>query len=325
MSGRAKSREQTWLASGVYLWERTYRLHGHDDVYAFDAIRDMLEAGKCPPGAEHLIEQKLGFLTVLADGLWSAKWVDGGCRMLECDARFGAALAATRADAEALGELHIAWPAFLVRLPPQLFLAPDGTHGAYLSHVRCMQLRGRQASRAWVMFHELDSGDPVVLDQTKDTLVDALLTDPDGDLELMQDELGGTRSHPREWVHVVHFAKRCVVGLLYALEHTNNWRQGRERSGKLAGASRDGCLPPMHRSIVFGAPIRVDVSAAVREACRDGLHVPAFQTLVRGHLKRQVIGVGRTGRKVIWVEPYWRGPEEAPILARPYRVGGPQA
>ena len=37
--------------------------------------------------------------------------------------------------------------------------------------------------------------------------------------------------------------------------------------------------------------------------------------------KRQVVGIGRTGRKVIWVEPYWRGPEEAPILTRPYHVG----
>lgn len=27
------------------------------------------------------------------------------------------------------------------------------------------------------------------------------------------------------------------------------------------------------------------------------------------------------GRKVIWIEPYWRGPEEAPILARPFKVG----
>lgn len=47
-----------------------------------------------------------------------------------------------------------------------------------------------------------------------------------------------------------------------------------------------------------------------------------FQSCVRGHYKRQVIGVGRSGRKVIWIEPYWRGPEGAPLLVRPYEFTG---
>jgi hypothetical protein len=40
-----------------------------------------------------------------------------------------------------------------------------------------------------------------------------------------------------------------------------------------------------------------------------------------GHYKRQVVGTGRHGRQIIWIEPYWRGPENAPILARPWRIG----
>jgi hypothetical protein len=64
--------------------------------------------------------------------------------------------------------------------------------------------------------------------------------------------------------------------------------------------------------------------------CRPAVHrymggsasaPPAVQSIVRGHFKRQVVGISRAGRRVIWIEPYWRGPEDAPILARPYKIG----
>ena len=43
---------------------------------------------------------------------------------------------------------------------------------------------------------------------------------------------------------------------------------------------------------------------------------PSVQTLVRGHHKMQAHGPGGTLRKWIHVEPYWRGPEDAPIAVR---------
>ncbi|MBF0306746.1 MAG: hypothetical protein HQL41_13970 [Alphaproteobacteria bacterium] len=42
--------------------------------------------------------------------------------------------------------------------------------------------------------------------------------------------------------------------------------------------------------------------------------------LVRGHWKSQVHGPGMTLRKLIHVEPYWRGPEMAELVDRPYLV-----
>lgn len=63
---------------------------------------------------------------------------------------------------------------------------------------------------------------------------------------------------------------------------------------------------------------REQVWAEALEFCVEG--PPAIQRLVRGHHKRQVVGIGRSGRRVIWIEPYWRGPEDAPILTRPYKV-----
>lgn len=43
---------------------------------------------------------------------------------------------------------------------------------------------------------------------------------------------------------------------------------------------------------------------------------PSVQTLVRGHHKMQPHGPGKALRKWIHIEPYWRGPEDAPIAVR---------
>jgi len=42
--------------------------------------------------------------------------------------------------------------------------------------------------------------------------------------------------------------------------------------------------------------------------------------LVSGHWRNQVCGVGRLEHHVVWIEPYWKGPEEAPLTARVARV-----
>lgn len=44
----------------------------------------------------------------------------------------------------------------------------------------------------------------------------------------------------------------------------------------------------------------------------------AKRFVVRGHWKKQPYGPGRTERKMIFVEPYWKGPADAPAVARAY-------
>jgi hypothetical protein len=46
-----------------------------------------------------------------------------------------------------------------------------------------------------------------------------------------------------------------------------------------------------------------------------GRHINV-RTLVSGHWRNQVCGVGGLERKTIWIEPHWRGPEAAPLTEK---------
>lgn len=61
---------------------------------------------------------------------------------------------------------------------------------------------------------------------------------------------------------------------------------------------------------------------AARSYCRTGEANAKWKLekrfIVRGHWKYQAHGSGHAERKLIFVEPYWKGPADAPVLARTY-------
>ncbi len=82
--------------------------------------------------------------------------------------------------------------------------------------------------------------------------------------------------------------------------------------------------PPIVSTYVVGRPLKHDVREAVRiyiEEGREHRHLNV-QTLVAGHWKWQAYGTGHLLRRRQWIEPYWRGPEDAPIVQRPHVLLG---
>lgn len=112
-------------------------------------------------------------------------------------------------------------------------------------------------------------------------------------------------------------AGRLVLGA--AIELTASEHQERRTRGPGARARRKG-LP---KAWVFELrrDVRVDVRAPIRAFVegRSG-DSPTVQTLVRGHWEQQPHGPGSQLRKLVHVEPYWRGPEAAPIGVRAHRM-----
>ena len=114
---------------------------------------------------------------------------------------------------------------------------------------------------------------------------------------------------------VVVLAQRYVLGLLIMMQSHPNFGGPKERPVPPTSKRRDG--PPKHRTFMLGRPIDVDCRAAIREYVEGRRRgAPSVQTLVIGHHKRQVIGVGRTGRKLNL---------GAALLARARRCADPRA
>jgi hypothetical protein len=57
---------------------------------------------------------------------------------------------------------------------------------------------------------------------------------------------------------------------------------------------------------------------------RDEGWTQSVRTLVRGHWRRQPYGPENSLTKVIWIRPFWRGPEDAPVSIHPVRVRAPE-
>lgn len=92
-----------------------------------------------------------------------------------------------------------------------------------------------------------------------------------------------------------------------------------EGLGPLAKPVKRG--PRVTNTFKLTRHVTVDVRQVVRDYIRGNGRSPTVQTLVRGHWKQQPCGAKLVDRKFIHVEPYWRGPETAPVAVRLHLIG----
>lgn len=236
--------------------------------------------------------------------MWAARWVDGACRIIDTSADYWNAMARTDLAKSAQYDLEVPWPAFVVRLPHGVLRSPQGWHAKYILVGERYDIFGAYMPLTfWIL-------GPTVNDAI---LVSELMSLSDFLFETDRDAKGMPEALP-----CIDEATRAIVGLLFTMQHTIHFTDGNRSSGIAKRPLRSE--PPPHRSIVIGRPINFRAAPNESHGSTGEGSSSAFQSLVRGHIKRQVCGLNRTGRKVVWIEPYWRGPEDAPILSRPYMV-----
>lgn len=86
-----------------------------------------------------------------------------------------------------------------------------------------------------------------------------------------------------------------------------------------------GVVPDAGVDYVLSGTVEIDLRDEVKRICEGrkssgghgGLTV---QFLVRGHWRNQAVGVRHSDRKRIWIEPFWKGPEESRVLLRTHRI-----
>jgi hypothetical protein len=77
---------------------------------------------------------------------------------------------------------------------------------------------------------------------------------------------------------------------------------------------------PEARIYTVGKPTVIDFRERVKQYLRGERRSKDLevQHMVQGHFKRQPFGKNRVERKTIWIEPYYRGPEDAAIAIHPH-------
>jgi hypothetical protein len=250
----------------------------------------------------------------------AALWADGGFTTLEAsDDVFAAALMCTSAEGLVLADLHLPAKAIVFNMPKtglvdcEYAILVSGCLGQP-SLVLC---GGRPARERHMIIYA-------------DTLDELLFTDPESvfgptesehvnaeleDRSVQSDECYryGTDKERR----VLEMVRHYIVGLLLAYQEKRNWTY---EGARLEQIKRRRRLKPTHRLAILGKTVRADMRNAVRNYLKDGSSGKnrlAFQFIVRGHQRNQAHGPDHSLRRLQWIEPYWKGPEDALVLARP--------
>ena len=123
------------------------------------------------------------------------------------------------------------------------------------------------------------------------------------------------------WIDLArNFVKGACLSLAIDVEKHRN-----KTWGPSASKRAPGVVPGAGVDYVLGGTVGIDLRDEVRRICAGekserGGHSPTVQFLVRGHWRNQAVGVRHSEHKRIWIEPFWKGPEESRVLLRTHRI-----
>jgi hypothetical protein len=220
-------------------------------------------------------------------------------------------LAATAIPGEVVASIRPPWPAFLVNLEGVEDLLPDPDRpGFFFDRVEVLYTSVLGGEPTWSFWRKSLSSDERVM----------LATTPEewgSDLDSLQ-LFDGVAEDPQ--ARVFQAVSRIVLGACLMMSAPGQVEQTRNR-GRSKRFRRSG--PPGMTDFVLGNDVRVDVREPIRDYILRGGSSPTVQSLVRGHWKYQAHGPWHSMRKLIHVEPYWRGPEDGPVVVRAHQLADP--
>ena len=243
------------------------------------------------------------------------QWAMHGYQRLLLPPTTIAGLMATSVSREALDAVSPPWPAFSIDIPAGL-MPITGSDGqelyVELLVVHCVKLP--DGDTRWTY---LAQASPVTLWQTNVT--SALFFDADwddGKASPLESRGGEVEETDRDF-RLRKVIRRLIIGTCLLLASYN---ASEVRAGTHIRKPKRGL--PQTTIIRIGKPMQTDMRTAVRSYVVNGgkRSAPTVQVAVVGHWKNQPHGPKNTLRRMQWIQPYWRGPEDAPILMHPSRT-----
>ncbi len=217
-----------------------------------------------------------------------------------------------------IGEgLRMPWDAFAILVPQGLLRADDDDEGGPfdVTSILVHGDGGRVEVGVHGTKHGSGSGDDLLRLYHPATTLMELLADPE-DLHEQNPRTACKHDLSSRNVRVLTLVGRLVVGSILELTTMGTNGSSGPRAKK---PGREG--EPRLWVFKMLRAVKVDARPIVAAYLAGGGRSPTVQSLVRGHWKNQPHGPCSSLRKWIHVEPFWRGPEDAPIAVRAHRMG----
>ncbi len=298
---------ETYLRAGAVWFAAGFR--ARDDFDAFAAATTVLEGVSAGRANEVLRDEGERDPHRF---MFYGRWFASGAPRVRLSSAQAAALMLTDLPPDFVdSELRPPWPAFVVELPDGLLPTKSGgwerralVHRMHTAEEDCLW---------WITVED----DTTALSVGRRSLFDLQREDElyGKDSDGKNITILGVRLHTDREVFARFAAvAKLVAGILYKMQETPP-APIRVAGGGAVRRKPGG--PPQTTDIVMGFPVNVDFSNLVREHILGHVkRLAKVQWLVRGHWRNQACGEARSVRRRIWIQPFWKGPLDAPILVR---------
>lgn len=236
----------------------------------------------------------------------SASWARAGFPLVQPTHTLAASLMATYMPRDLVPEIELPWKSFAVLVPNGLLPEVGGRKPATMVAISSYDVEdsgptgSRERRVVWIA-----RGDALLEGTPFEKLEELVIEENDDPI---------TREHA--------LLLRLLLGSVVELDqprHREVVRRG-PPAPKAPGKKRHAG-PPSCWAFDLRRDTRVDLRPWVKNYLDGGTgSSPGVQILVRGHHKRQRCGKGGLERRWIHIEPYWRGPEDAPVAVRALRL-----
>ena len=318
-----------WM--GHDCWGYLYKGTSNDDEVLERAAKHLLTLAIVDPINGPAVGAALTSPDQITATLASGRWVDQGLPVFRLGHKRIAALMATHTPVELADQIKAPFKAFFIEMPPGLLHLEDSESKTMLE-VKGIIVQNLYYTRALYGVTQINKPIWSWMAVT-DTRV--IQWQVNRSTELLCSE-GVSRSHPavegldrlvgafnlemNDYDHrVTDLINRliCSICLLFTGHHgeiSERKEVHREKGKKLRSKN-----PPEFRVFTMSSPVSVDVRPALREYLSGHRSTsPSVQFLVRGHWRNQAHGEQRLLRKLLWIEPFWKGPDGALVASKAY-------
>lgn len=303
---------------GQWIWEISYK-HTNDDHEALDLLmehaRKLMETDEFKGS---LFTASLLLPHEQITTLFVGRWGDQAFPRILIEAKYASLLMATDVNEDALEYVIPPWKAFLIEFQEPIIecFCEHSQKNVKIIRIAVQVLKNQFNEDVWNFIAIGESN--VQLWRHGLYIRDLCKILPsDHDWENIGVGLAVENIDERAMLLI----GRLIVSTCLAMSDPENFHEQKKTKGR--GKKWHFNKTPETRNVILGKPVGIDCRPAIRSYMEGNrkTSMPHVRFLVRGHWKKVAYGPQSSLRKIQHISPYWKGPEEADIVAKTIKLG----